>query len=60
MDAIAAALARHRPDWPGLTEEAKEAIRASVEAAPPMTDRQRRRIGRLLRGTNPPAKRGRA
>lgn len=51
MAAIAAVLARHRPDWPPLGAAAQEAIRASVDSAPPMTDKQRRIIGRLLRGS---------
>lgn len=51
VNAIAAAIAAHYPQWPPLGDHARDAIRASVEAAPPLTEEQRRRIGRLLRAS---------
>lgn len=48
VEVVAAELARRFPAWPPLPEVDKRAIAASVAAAPPMSDRQARRVGRLL------------
>jgi hypothetical protein len=52
MDALAAAFERRYPQLPPFTESVKSGIRAVVDSAPPMSERQRRRIGRWL-GASP-------
>jgi hypothetical protein len=47
---LADALAEIFPDEPPLSDESLRYIAESVDEAPPMTDRQRRRIGLLLFG----------
>ena len=51
VDEVDAALQERRPGRRPLTDGDREAIAASVAAAPPMTEQQCRRIGRLLRGS---------
>lgn len=48
MRAIDEALGRLYPDWPTLPDEVLDGLAASADAAPEMTDRQRRRLGRIL------------
>ena len=51
MDQVDAALQDLYPTLPPLSAAAKERIAASVDACPPMSSAQARRIGRLLRGS---------
>lgn len=50
VDDMAAALARLFPGEPTIGHGTIERMMASADAAPPMTDRQRRRIARALFG----------
>lgn len=50
VDEVDAALLELEPGGTPLSEAAKTMIHESVNAAPPMTERQCMRIGRLLRG----------
>ncbi|HYJ33789.1 MAG TPA: hypothetical protein VE326_11270 [Candidatus Binatia bacterium] len=51
IDLICAALDAQNPNTPPMRESTKQAIRALVDSAPPMTNEQVLRVGRILRGS---------
>ncbi len=49
IERVSASFDAAYPDLPPLSAASKAAIKASIEAAPPMSDAQCRKVGRVLR-----------